>query len=545
MASLEVLEKSPGQRMPFECEMSMLEMYRGLVVMRRQGWIPVSVLRGLWNLQDASQAMDVIGEFVLASLAQREDRVTNGTRVAGITLHDLHLDFVKGQTRDGDLEKWHRKVLCIWLRKEEGSSVGGGLGGRRDWCAEEIFGDEYVRNNVCRHLFGGELRDELYELLRNPQWAAKKLCVGEAVPLEADIRMLVEYMERREGKGTEAGGVIWSLNMIGGAARLSAPYVSRNESEIWFQLYGRLFRYGGRSEVLQTYIAEIEGCAKGPWLKMVMGYLHEPGGALQSTTLCEGKVYCLSEIDEAGKFSVCGKSIVERVFVSTFVKGQEEKTVWLSNGHTSVHENVDGNDVVSDGAAGSSASRIALPSLARSSFVTSICCTGDGSYVAIGHYDGSVQIWDAKMGKVVGDAPVRHSDEVYYLAWSPDGKRIASGGRDGVVHVWDVEKGEAVLEALVKHSRWVLCVAWSPIGKQIASGGDNGTVRLWDVEKGEVVGEVLVGHSRLVLCIAFSPDGKLIASGGSDGTVRLWDVENGEVVGEALVGHRRWVICVA
>jgi len=86
--------------------------------------------------------MDVMDELVLVSLVQREDRMVKGEKVAGITLHDLHLDFVEGKMKDGELDMWNQKVLSIWSWEEEGSSGSEGLGGNGDCRRAEILRDE-------------------------------------------------------------------------------------------------------------------------------------------------------------------------------------------------------------------------------------------------------------------------------------------------------------------------------------------------------------------------------------------------------------------
>lgn len=72
-----------------------------------------------------------------------------------------------------------------------------------------------------------------------------------------------------------------------------------NRGEVWSQLYGRMRLRSEASEDIRAYWADVELCAERPWVKGLSVCL--PGGALQSTVLCEGEVKCISLLDDGGK----------------------------------------------------------------------------------------------------------------------------------------------------------------------------------------------------------------------------------------------------
>jgi len=74
-----------------------------------------------------------------------------------------------------------------------------------------------------------------------------------------------------------------------------------------------------------------------------------------------------------------------------------------------------------------------------------------------------------------------HSASVNTVAWSPDGTRIASGGDDGSVQVWEASTGKNIFIYRV-HTGKVNAVAWSPDGKSIASGSSDMTVQVWSAK---------------------------------------------------------------
>jgi WD40 repeat protein len=110
-----------------------------------------------------------------------------------------------------------------------------------------------------------------------------------------------------------------------------------------------------------------------------------------------------------------------------------------------------------------------------------------------------------------------HFDEVLTVAWSPDGTRIASGEHDSTVQIWDTRTGKHLF-TYPHHFNTVYSVAWSPNGTRIVSGSYDGTVQIWNAEGGKVVYTLRNGG----LFVAWSPDSSMIASGGKDGIVKIW-----------------------
>jgi serine/threonine protein kinase len=157
--------------------------------------------------------------------------------------------------------------------------------------------------------------------------------------------------------------------------------------------------------------------------------------------------------------------------------------------------------------------------------VEAVTWSPNGTRIASGSDDRTVQVWDANNGGNVFTYEGHdqgHTNWVMTVAWSPNGTRIASGDTDGTVQVWDASDGGNVYTS----SKSLGGVAWSPNGMRIATSGDDGTVQVWDASNG---GNVFTykGHSGFVRAVAWSPDGKRIASASIDGTVQVWDASNG------------------
>jgi hypothetical protein len=138
---------------------------------------------------------------------------------------------------------------------------------------------------------------------------------------------------------------------------------------------------------------------------------------------------------------------------------------------------------------------------------------------------GQVQLFD-----VPTLSPAPGSDKttgrVLCGCFSADGSRLAVGTEDRTVQLWDLRTGE--LRELHGHRERVSAVAFAPDGRTLASGGWDRTVRLWNVVAGQEVA-TLEGHAGKVLALVFSPSGRLLASGGeapsAGGEVLFWQAD--------------------
>ncbi|KIK53160.1 hypothetical protein GYMLUDRAFT_179287 [Collybiopsis luxurians FD-317 M1] len=174
--------------------------------------------------------------------------------------------------------------------------------------------------------------------------------------------------------------------------------------------------------------------------------------------------------------------------------------------------------------------------------VQSVVFSPDGSRLASGSDDGSVQIWETSTGKEVHTLNSHCIGSIPSVAFSPDGKQIAFGSTDQCVHICNALTGKEV-HKLNGHTEYVSSVAFSPDGTLIASCSNDPTVWIWNALTGEKACK-LDGHTFAVKSVAFSPDGKWISSGSSDYSVRIWDAATGKEVHQ-LNGHSDWVRAIA
>jgi WD40 repeat protein len=146
----------------------------------------------------------------------------------------------------------------------------------------------------------------------------------------------------------------------------------------------------------------------------------------------------------------------------------------------------------------------------------------DGSRLASGGQDGTVQLWNPAAGRPE-ERFQTHEGGVQAVAFAPDGQLLASAGNDGTAKLWDTRSRQ--LRAVLKgHIGSVLCLAFSPDGLTLATAGSDMTIRLWDVPTGDER-DLIRGHTDAVHSLAFSPQGDRLASGSADQTAKIWDLD--------------------
>src|SRR5579884_915445 len=166
-----------------------------------------------------------------------------------------------------------------------------------------------------------------------------------------------------------------------------------------------------------------------------------------------------------------------------------------------------------------------LAQLPQPSWVTSMAFAPDNHFLATGHDDGLVRIWDPGSHELVR-THAGHDGAISALAWHADG-RLASAAEDRSIRLWDTAGRHS--GSLLGHTDRISALAWDPNGIRLASAGWDTTVRLWDTSTGEPI-ILLNAHADQVTALTFHPDGGRLASADSAHTVYLWDTQQHHVV---------------
>ncbi len=164
--------------------------------------------------------------------------------------------------------------------------------------------------------------------------------------------------------------------------------------------------------------------------------------------------------------------------------------------------------------------------------MTSASVSPDGTRLAVGHADHSVELLSLPQGKLLWRRPgfgladiqsvqMDGLPGVTGLDFDAAGEHLVVAGRDQVLRLLDAQDGRELVQHLVEegvpHSP-----RFHPDGPWVLVGDTSGSVRFLDAHTLDEI-ERLSGHDQVVLSLSISPDGDQLVSGDILGNLRVWD----------------------
>jgi WD40 repeat protein/predicted Ser/Thr protein kinase len=188
---------------------------------------------------------------------------------------------------------------------------------------------------------------------------------------------------------------------------------------------------------------------------------------------------------------------------------------------------------------------IHIPGPNHTGAVFSVAFSQDGTRLASGSADRTVQVWDLRSPSAPPLVLAGHDGNVYSVAFSSDGSRLASASADKFVRVWDLRTPRAVPLRLQGPPAALVSLAFSRDGLQLAAASLDKTVRIWNLRDTAAPPVVFEGHEGGVNGVIFSADGARIVSASDDKTVRIWNARDSKAAPLIFKGHDDAVLSVA
>ena len=189
--------------------------------------------------------------------------------------------------------------------------------------------------------------------------------------------------------------------------------------------------------------------------------------------------------------------------------------------------------------------------------ITAVDISSSGEWIATGHADGSIRIWDIQKAKCIKQLQRKMhflQQEVHQLAFSPDSMYLAANGfSDYVVDVWNAETGVQLARFGDPEVRFRICMKRQPLTfspdnrllaclsppddvKRITEGfgtvaPDRDRISIWDIGSRKRIAH-LGDCTDFVYGLTFSPDGKILVAtveGSEETTLNLWDTHTWEL----------------
>lgn len=159
-------------------------------------------------------------------------------------------------------------------------------------------------------------------------------------------------------------------------------------------------------------------------------------------------------------------------------------------------------------------------------YVASLSWIHDGSYLAVGSSDSTVQLWDVEKSKRVR-MMAGHSGRVSALAWNKH--ILSSGAFDGCINTYDVRVAKPFIASQVGHTGQICGLQWSHDGRQLASGSNDNHVNIWEGPQATSP-TFTFSHMAAVKAISWCPwQANTLATGGGsrDRCLKFWNTSTG------------------
>jgi len=159
--------------------------------------------------------------------------------------------------------------------------------------------------------------------------------------------------------------------------------------------------------------------------------------------------------------------------------------------------------------------------LTTDALITALAFSPDETYLASGHQDGRLILWEVESGTEINPLVVQ-SPPLTALAFVGDVVFVGDAG--GVVVAWNYKAGESLSEVEVNPEDGAIR-ALASSGGRLAIAWAEGWIEVYAAGQGD--GDPLAEFETEAELwdVALSPDGKQLAAVGADGVLRVWALD--------------------
>lgn len=145
-----------------------------------------------------------------------------------------------------------------------------------------------------------------------------------------------------------------------------------------------------------------------------------------------------------------------------------------------------------------------------------------GEHLAGGGHGNRISIWKSNSWKEkkYTISKIAKDSDVSSITVSPDGKYLATGHNDSSIVIFDLEDREERHNFFV-HNASTRALVFSPDSKRLVTAQQNKRIYIWDSKTAGGLAQ-LSYHSQPVVSLAFAPEGDLLATGGEDRKIVFW-----------------------
>jgi WD40 repeat protein len=144
----------------------------------------------------------------------------------------------------------------------------------------------------------------------------------------------------------------------------------------------------------------------------------------------------------------------------------------------------------------------------------------------------NILIWEIASGNLIKQLSTNQTSPILSLAFNPqDGSSLAAGYGNASIQFWDLEQERSRGLSLPGTGGPVTSLAFHQDGDILAAGSENNLVALWNINPPQLIGDPLSGSDGSVTGLAFSLDTNHLYSGSSSGTILLWNLAEWKGIG--------------